>query len=192
MGLGTSIAIILVIILIVFGVIALAFIGMYNGFIAGEQKVDQRWSLVENQYERRADLIPNLVSTVKGVANFEQSTLQAVVEARSAWAKAGTMDEKVEAANTLDSAIARLLVTVEAYPTLTATQAFKDLMVQLEGTENRISFARDEYNTAVQLFNTSIKSFPGNIISNMYGFKEKKLYKSKPGAEETPLVDFNA
>ncbi|MEI7580154.1 MAG: LemA family protein, partial [bacterium] len=137
------------------------------------------------------DLIPNLVSTVKGVANFEQTTLTAVVNARSAWASAGTQEQKVDAANQLDSAISRLLVTVEAYPTLTATQAYKDLMVSLEGTENRISFARGEYNTAVQSYNAAIKTFPGNVMAGMFGFSPKKFYESKPGSEDSPVVDFN-
>jgi len=191
MGAGTTIAIVLVIILVLVGMVALFFMGTYNGFVTKGLEADQKWSLVEAQYQRRADLIPNLVSTVKGVANFEQTTLTAVVNARSAWASAGTQEQKVDAANQLDSAISRLLVTVEAYPTLTATQAYKDLMVSLEGTENRISFARGEYNTAVQSYNAAIKTFPGNVMAGMFGFTPKKFYESKPGSENTPVVDFN-
>ena len=191
MGAGTIIAAVLVVIIVIIAGIGLFFMGSYNGFVTKGLEVDQKWSLVETQYQRRADLIPNLVSTVKGVANFEQSTLTAVVNARSAWANAGTQEQKVEAANQLDSAISRLLVTVEAYPTLTATQAYKDLMVSLEGTENRISFARNEYNSAVQSYNTAIKVFPGNIVAGMFGFTPKTFYQSKPGSEDAPVVDFN-
>lgn len=191
MGAGTTIGIVLVILLVIVGMVALFFMGSYNGFVTKGLEADQKWSLVEAQYQRRADLIPNLVSTVKGVANFEQTTLIAVVNARSAWANAGTQEQKVDAANQLDSAISRLLVTVEAYPTLTATQAYKDLMVSLEGTENRISFARGEYNTAVQSYNAAIKTFPGNVMAGMFGFTPKKFYESKPGSEDSPVVDFN-
>ena len=191
MGAGTTIGIILVAVIVIIAAIALFFMGSYNGFVTKGLEADTKWSLVETQYQRRADLIPNLVSTVKGVANFEQSTLTAVVNARSAWASAGTQEQKVDAANQLDSAISRLLVTVEAYPTLTATQAYKDLMVSLEGTENRISFARNEYNSAVQSYNTAIKVFPGNMIAGMFGFTPKKFYESKPGSEDSPVVDFN-
>ena len=190
MGLGTYLIIGVVFILIILGSIGLSFMGSYNGFVSKGLDVDEKWSAVETQYQRRADLIPNLVSTVKGVANFEQETLTEVIAARSAWASAGTQEQKVDAANQIDSAISRLLVTVEAYPTLTATQAYKDLMVTLEGTENRISFVRVEYNASVKVYNKSIQSFPGNILAGMFGFSVKPFFEAKAGSEDSPVVDF--
>jgi LemA protein len=135
-------------------------------------------------------LIPNLVSTVKGAANFEQETFTAVTAARSQWQSAGTRDDKVTAANSFDSALSRLLVTVEAYPQLKATQAFTDFMTQLEGTENRIAVARRDYNQAVQTYNVRIRRFPSNILAGIFGFDAEKMFEATEGASSAPSVQF--
>jgi LemA protein len=145
---------------------------------------------VETTYQRRVDLIPNLVSTVSGAADFEKSTITQVTEARTQWLSAGSIPDKVAAAQDLESAIARLLVTVEAYPQLQATQAFRDLMVQLEGTENRISEARRDFNDAVRAYNIAVKTFPRNLIAGFFGFSEEKPFEAAPGSEVAPKVDF--
>ncbi len=162
----------------------------YNGLISAKAGVEGAWAQVETQYQRRFDLIPNLVNTVKGAADFEQETFTAVTAARSQWQSAGTRDEKVAAASGFDSALSRLLVTVEGYPQLQATQAFRDFMTQLEGTENRIATARRDYNTAVQSYNVLVLRFPRNILAGMFGFGPEKMFESTPGAENAPAVNF--
>ena len=155
--------------------------------------MDRQWAQVETQYQRRIDLVPNLVSTVKGAANFEQSTFKAVTEARSSWAQAKTIGDRgqeIQAAQTFDSSLSRLLVTVEAYPQLQATQAFRDLMTQLEGTENRISVARKDYNDAVFSYNVGVRSFPGVLSAKIFGFVSEKSFEAAPGADAAPAVDF--
>jgi len=162
----------------------------YNGIITAEQSLNASWAQVETQYQRRVDLIPNLVSTVKGAANFEQETFTGVTEARTKWMNAGSRAESVAAAGEMESALARLLVTVEAYPTLKATQAFTDLMVQLEGTENRISVARRDYNMEVQTFNVLVKRFPMNMLAGFFGFEAAEFFESEDGADVAPDVNF--
>ncbi|HII38485.1 TPA: LemA family protein, partial [Candidatus Micrarchaeota archaeon] len=142
------------------------------------------------QYQRRVDLIPNLVSTVKGVSGFEQETLTKLSELRTQWQTGGGVAAKVNAANEIEATISKLLVVAESYPELTATQAYRDLMVQLEGTENRIAFVRGEYNLAVRDYNTRIKTIPGSFVAGGAGFAEKPFFESKPGAENAPGVDF--
>lgn len=171
----------------------------YNTIVTKEQEVASMWSQVENQYQRRADLVPNLVETVKGAASFEQRTLTAVTDAR---AKATGIQvdassltpESIaayqEAQGELSSALSRLLVVVESYPTLTATENFRDLQAQLEGTENRISVARRDFTLSVQDFNSLIKRFPGNILASFFGFSEKGYFTAEEGAEQAPQVDF--
>ncbi len=136
------------------------------------------------------DLVPNLVSTVKGAADFEQSTFTAVTAARSQWQAAGSREAKIDAAAGFDSALSRLLVTVEAYPQLQATQAFRDLMTQLEGTENRISVARKDFNDAVVSYNVKVRTFPRNLIAGILGFTAEKPFAAQPGADSAPAVDF--
>lgn len=162
----------------------------YNSMIAAKAGVDAAWAQVETQYQRRMDLIPNLVNTVKGAANFEQETFTAVTAARSQWQSAPTRDDKVAAASSFDSALSRLLVTVEAYPQLQATQAFRDFMTQLEGTENRIATERRTYNTTVQSYNVLVTRFPRNMIAGLFGFQPEQLFSSQPGADDAPTVDF--
>ena len=172
----------------------------YNGLVQTDQNVKGKWANVESDYQRRSDLIPNLVNTVKGAADFEKTTLEAVVNAR-AQATQTKIDvtnlspEKVaefqKAQSQLSGAIGRLLVTMEKYPELNATDAFRDLQSQLEGTENRIKVSRNDFNSAVQEYNTSVKKFPMVLFSGMFGFKEKGFFAAEAGAEKAPTVDFN-
>lgn len=176
-------------------------IGKYNTLVEQQQNVNQSWAQVENQYQRRADLIPNLVNTVKGAADFEQQTLTDVIEARS---KASSIQvsaddlnnpQKVQqfqqAQQQLSGALSRLLVTVEKYPELKANQNFRDLQVQLEGTENRIATERQRFNEAVQQYNTTVQRFPTNIFAGLFGFEQKAFFEADEGAEEAPEVNFN-
>jgi len=171
----------------------------YNRMVALDEEVKSAWSQVENAYQRRADLVPNLVATVKGVANFEQETLTKVIEARSK-ATGVTIDPtKItpdaiqkfqEAQNELSGALSRLLVSVEKYPELKANQNFLELQSQLEGTENRISVERKKFNETVQAYNTYVRKFPANIIAGMFGFQQKGYFEADQGAEKAPTVDF--
>lgn len=165
----------------------------YNGLIASKETVNASWAQVETQYQRRFDLIPNLVSTVKGAAAFEQETFTAVTAARSQWQSAGASGDRagqIAAAQGLDGALSRLLVTMEAYPALQATQAFRDLMTQLEGTENRISTARRDFNTEVQSYNVRVKSFPGILLASLFGYGPEEFFQSADAAADAPAVQF--
>lgn len=182
------------IVLVVIVVLVLGWLASsYNGLVTAKAAVENQWAQVETQYERRVALIPNLVSTVKGAANFEQETFRAVTEARSAWAQAKTVGDRaqqVQAAQTFDSALSRLLVTVEAYPQLQATQAFRDLMTQLEGTENRIAVARKDFNDSVMAYNVRVRLFPGAIAASIFGFDAEQPFQASEGSERAPSVDF--
>lgn len=165
----------------------------YNGLVSARAGVRNSWAQVETQYQRRVDLVPNLVSTVKGAANFEQDTFKQVTEARSAWAQAKTVADRgqeIAAANTFDSSLSKLIVTVEAYPQLQATQAFRDLMTQLEGTENRVAVARKDYNDSVASYNVRVLQFPGRIAAALFGFQPEKSFEAAPGSDVAPKVDF--
>lgn len=172
--------------------------GPYNKLVAFEEGADSAWSQVENVYQRRADLIPNLVETVKGAADFEQETLTAVVEARSKVSQiniegapdAQQLQQFQGAQDALSSALSRLLVIVERYPELTATQSFRDLQAQLEGTENRIAVERRRFNEAVQDFNTARRQFPTMLYAKAFDFGEKAYFGATPGADEPPKVEF--
>ena len=188
------------IIIIVVAVIAVIWgISGYNGLVSMDEGVQTKWADVETQYQRRADLIPNLVNTVKGYAAHESETLQAVVEAR---AKATSMNidpsnmsaEQIanfqKAQDGVSSALSRLLVTVEKYPDLKANENFKELQVQLEGTENRISVARRDYNESARKYNTTLRSFLKNILAGMFGFEKKAYFEAQEGSEQAPTVQF--
>ncbi|MBC2701407.1 MAG: LemA family protein [ANME-2 cluster archaeon] len=166
------------------------FLSTYNGFVAAEEGVDASWAQVESQYQRRADLIPNLVSTVKGYAAHEEEVLTEITAARSQWGAAATQQSKMEAAGSMDSAISRLLLVVENYPNLKANENFLALQAQLEGTENRIAVERMRYNEQVRAYNTKIKRMPAGILANMFGFDEKLYFESDEGAENVPEVEF--
>lgn len=179
-------------------VVLLLGVGSYNKLVGLQEGVESAWGQVENVYQRRADLVPNLVATVRGARDFEQETLTRVVEAR---AKVGQVQvggvpdaEQLEsfqsAQGELSSALSRLLVVVERYPELTATQAFRDLQVQLEGTENRIAVERRNFNQAAQAYNTARRRFPAVLVAGMMGFEPRPYFESEPGAEEVPAVEF--
>jgi LemA protein len=173
----------------------------YNSLVDKEETVSNAWSQVESQYQRRADLIPNLVNTVKGAAGFEKSTLEAVVKARADATRPEinlNADELTpeniqrfqQAQDQLSSSLSRLLAVAEAYPTLKATDSFRDLQVQLEGTENRITVARNNFNNSVNAYNVSRRRFPGNIFAGMFGFGQKGYFQSQQGADRAPSVQF--
>ncbi len=173
--------------------------GTYNHMVTEQEKVNKQWSDVENVYQRRADLIPNLVATVKGYATHEKETLEGVINAR-AKATQTTIDagnltaEKMaafqQAQDGLSSALAKLMVVVERYPDLKANQNFLELQAQLEGTENRITVERRKFNEAARMYNTYIKLFPKNILANMFGFDAKPYFEAQAGAETAPKVEF--
>lgn len=193
--------IILGVIIAIVGVFIFSSIGTYNNLVAQEEAVAQVWADVETQYQRRADLIPNLVSTVRGAADFERETLEAVTSARaratsinldaSDLSDPARMQEFMAAQNSLSGALGRLLVVTENYPDLRATESFRDLQAQLEGTENRITVARRDYNNVVRQFNTMVRQFPGSIIAAMTGFDRRTPFEATGGAEKAPEVDFN-
>lgn len=162
----------------------------FNALVVANESVDAAWAQVETQYQRRVDLIPNLVATVRGAADFEQDTFTAVTEARSAWQSAGSQEARIAAANQLEGALARLLVTVEAYPQLQATQAFRDLLTQLEGTENRIGTARRDYNEAVRAYNLRVRRFPGLLLARLFGYGPRTFFEAAEGSETAPSVTF--
>ena len=175
-------------------------ISSQRSFVEQQERVDEAWGFVQSQYERRADLIPNLVATVRGAADFESETLEAVVNARSqatsiqltadALNDPNAFQRFQEAQNQLTGALSRLLVTVERYPELQANQNFRDLQVQLEGTENRISTERNRFNTAVREYNTVIRKFPSNVMAGLLGFETYSYFEASAGSENAPTVEF--
>ncbi len=171
----------------------------YNTMVSQDENVKGKWAQVENAYQRRADLVPNLVNTVKGAAKHEESTLTAVVEARakatSVTINADDLSEENVAKfqkvqDEFSGSLSRLLASVEAYPDLKANQNFLELQAQLEGTENRISTERRSYNEAVQQYNTTVRSFPNNLMAGMFGFKAKGTFTAAPGSDKAPTVSF--
>ena len=187
------------VIVILVAIVLLTLPGIYNGLVRSEENVNKKWADVQGAYQRRADLIPNLVNTVKGYANHEQQTLIGVIEAR-AKATQVTIDPTNLDENTLaqyqktqdeiGSTLSRLLVSVEQYPDLKANQNFLELQTQLEGTENRINVERRNFNESVQEFNTKLRKFPTNMLAGLFGFKAKPYFQSQPGAENAPKVEF--
>ncbi|MEI6576190.1 MAG: LemA family protein [Bacteroidota bacterium] len=192
--------------LIVIGVIVLILlftvvpaISSYNGMVSRQEGVNTAWAQVQNVYQRRADLIPNLVETVKGYATFEKSTLEAVIQARANATKINVSPEKLDAAslqqfqsaqNNVGAALGRLMVVVEKYPELKANQNFLELQAQLEGTENRITVERQKFNEVAMSYNTYIRSFPKNIFAGMFGFEKKAYFEAAAGSEKAPQVKF--
>lgn len=180
--------------LIFLGILAVLFIvlaSLYNGIVSRHETITAKWAQVENQLQRRNDLIPNLVNSVKGYAAHEKSVFENVTNARSQWAKANTLEDKVEAAGKMDAALARLLLVVENYPNLKADQAFLKLMDELSGTENRIAVERMRFNEAVRDYNVTVRMFPGNVIAGMSGYKPATEYfKSEEKAKAVPEVKF--
>jgi len=177
--------------------------GSYNRLITLDQNVNKKWADVQSVYQRRADLIPNLVNTVQGAANFEKSTLTEVVNARASVGQvkldpskaptdAAQLQQFQEAQGQLSTALSRLLVVSENYPQLRATEAFQNLQAQLEGTENRISVERNNFNGAVQEYNTAMQRFPTNMLNKLFGFKERPFFAAQAGSETAPKVNFGS
>src|SRR5947208_11527573 len=198
MGCGVVLAVLLFIAVIA----ALALGGSYNRLVTLDQEVNKRWGDVQTVYQRRADLIPNLVNTVAGAANFEKSTLTEVTNARASVGRvqldpskaptdAAQLQQFQAAQGQLSNALSRLLVVAENYPQLTATENFRGLQAQLEGTENRISVERNKFNTTVQVYNIAVRRFPTNLIAGMFGFTPRPFFEAQQGAEKAPTVNFN-
>ena len=199
----------LIIVLSILGAIVLGLIvigisvaGIYNGLVGGSQAVDASWAQVQNVYQRRADLIPNLVQTVQGAANFEKSTIVQVTEARASVGRvninqnqaptdAAQLEQFQKAQGQLSNALSRLLMVSENYPDLKASANFRDLQAQLEGTENRITVERGRFNEVVQAYNTQVKTFPAVFFAAMFGFQQKPYFQSVAGAETAPAVKFD-
>jgi len=188
-------------VLAVLAVVAVMYVfGVRNTLVDLEEAVSAQWGQVENVYQRRADLVPNLVATVRGAADFEKSTLESVVQARASVGQVsmGNLPDDPaafarfqQAQDSLSSALSRLLVVVERYPELKANQNFRDLQVQLEGTENRISVERMRYNERAQAYNAARRRFPGFLVARLFDFGEKAYFEAAPGADQAPTVDFD-
>ncbi len=188
-----------IIIIAVLALLAIWAVTGYNGLVAMEENVNGQWSNVETQYQRRADLIPNLVNTVKGYASHERETLEGVIEARSKATRITVNAEDLtpeklaeyqKAQGAVTSALGKLLAITENYPELKANQNFLELQVQLEGTENRINVARTNFNNTTKEFNTSIRRFPKNILAGLFGFEKRAYFEAAEGAEQAPKVEF--
>lgn len=186
---------------VILGIVALLFFwgcGAYNGLIGVDQEVKTKWSSVETNYQRRTDLYSSVIKTIEGSANFEKSTLTEVIAAR---AKATSINVNLndstslrqyqQAQAGLQSSFSKLMAVAEGYPDIKTTAAFRDFQTQIEGTENRINVARQDYNAAVQTYNLKVKTFPNNLFAGMFGYHEKAYYKSDPGSEKVPDVKFD-
>jgi len=180
-----------VVVLVVLALIVFWGVGKYNSFVTMNEGITSQWSQVENQYQRRFDLIPNIVATVKGVASQEQKVFGDIAEARTRYSGATTANEKASAATQVESALGRLLVIAENYPVLQSSQAYRDLIVSLEGTENRISVERMKYNDLVRGLNTSVKRFPTSILASLFGVEERAYFEVSDEAQVNPTVDFS-
>ena len=185
-GCFLAIGLIIIVILIIGGV----FWGTYNSLVTRSQSIDAQWAQVETQYQRRFDLIPNLVSSVKGIMSQEQEIFETIAEARTRYGNAQTTDEKAVAGGELEVALGRLLVVMENYPELRSAEAVTQLMDELAGTENRISVERKRYNELVRDYNTAIKKFPTSFIASMFGFDSRDYFQSVSGADQAPVVEF--
>ena len=193
-------AIVLIVILLILGLGGCAGVSTYNSLVGLDENVERYWGDVQTQYQRRADLIPNLVNTVKGAANFEQETLESVTNARARATSINIdaddlndpakLQQFQEAQSELGRSLGRLLVVAENYPQLQATQAFRDLQAQLEGTENRITVARRDFNGSVQRYNTAVRSFPASMLAGVFGFDRRAAFEADPGSESAPTVSF--
>jgi LemA protein len=181
----------LIVILVIIAAIVIGVFSSYNGLVSMDENVNSMWSQIDNQLQRRADLIPNLVETVKGYASHEEKIFTEVTRAREKLVGAQGVEDKAQADAELSGALSRLLAIVENYPTLKADANFMQLADELAGTENRISVARMDYNNAVQLYNSKIRRFPTVVIAGMLGFEKKEYFKAEEGAKQVPNVDFS-
>ena len=186
-------ALVILIPLVIIGVLVIGGFGIYNGLVSAQEEAKTAWAQVENQYQRRADLIPNLVETVKGYAKQEKSILEEVTRLRSQWGEArqsGNINKSLQAAQGLENALSRLMVVVERYPELKSNQNFMKLQDQLEGTENRISVERRRYNQSVMNYNKKIRTFPGAFFAAPFGFERMSLFEAEAPAKKAPSVKF--
>lgn len=174
-----------IVVLVVFWIVS-----SYNSFVTQNEQITAQWSQVENQYQRRFDLIPNIVNTVKGVAQQEQTVFNAIAEARTRYSGATTANEKAQAASQLETGLGRLLVIAEQYPVLQSSGAYRDLIVSLEGTENRLAVERMKYNDLVRIFDTDIKRFPTSLVAKIFGLEERAYFEVSDEAKINPKVDF--
>lgn len=180
-------SIIITLVLVLVGI--WSFVG-FNNLVTLNENADAQWAKVETQYQRRLDLIPNLVNSVKGLMNQEKEVFLGIAEARTRYSSAVTPDQKAAAATQVESSLGRLLVILENYPDLKSSGAVRDLMAQLEGTENRVSVERTRFNDTVLAYNTSIKKFPRNLVAGLFGFHVRNYFKAATGAETAPTVNF--
>ena len=179
-----------IIVLAVVALLAMWGVSKYNGFAKTGEAITAQWAQVENQYQRRFDLIPNIVNTVKGVAKQETAVFTAIADARTKYSGATTPDQKAQAASQVEGALGRLLVIAEAYPVLQSSQAYRDLIVSLEGTENRISVERMKYNDLVKAFDTNVKTFPTSIVAKLFGVAERAYFEVPKENQVNPSVQF--
>ena len=184
----STIAIIVVIVILI--AIIAGLVSSYNGVVSLSEEVDNKFATIDTMLQRRADLIPNLVNTVKGYTNQEQAVIDSVTDARAKLAGANSVEEKANADQELNTALSNLLVVVENYPDLKSSQNFIQLSDELSGTENRIATARRDYNEAVKSYNLKIKRFPSNIMANMFGFSAKDYFEASEGSKDVPKVEF--
>lgn len=191
--------IVIIAIVVVVAIAAIDCIGKYNGMVSSEQKIESAWAGVQTQYQRRSDLIPNLVNTVKGYAGHESETLENVTKARAeatsinvdaSQLDAGKFEQFVAAQSKVTSSLGKLIAVAESYPDLKANENFKELQAQLEGTENRIAVSRNEFNEAVKEYNVMIVRFPANIVASVFGFEKKAYFEAAAEASEAPTVEF--
>lgn len=190
MKMGKGVLGVIIGIVVVIGICLLLIVPKYNSLVNGEEAIDSKWAQVENQLQRRFDLIPNLVETVKGFASQEKEILTEIANARTKYGSASSVEESAEAEAELSGALSRLLVVVENYPDLKSDANFRQLMDELAGTENRLAVAREDYNNQVQSFNSNVRKFPGNIIASIFGFEKRDYFEANDGASEVPNVDF--
>ncbi len=179
-----------IIVLVVIALLAMWGVSKYNGFVKTGEAITAQWAQVENQYQRRFDLIPNIVNTVKGVAKQETAVFTAIADARTKYSGATTPDQKAQAATQVEGALGRLLVIAEAYPVLQSSQAYRDLIISLEGTENRISVERMKYNDLVRSLNTGVKTFPTSIVAKLFGVDERAYFEVPKENQVAPTVEF--
>jgi LemA protein len=172
-------------------VLAISLIGFYNNLVARVQAIENQWAQVETQYQRRFDLIPNLVKSVEGIMAQEQEVFSQIAEARTRYSGAATVEEKVNAAAQVESALGRLLVVMENYPELRSAENVTQLMDELAGTENRVAVERRRFNDLVRDYNTAIKKFPANLVASIFGFNERGYFEAVEGAEQAPEVKIN-
>lgn len=180
----------LLIVVAVVLLVVIYFFGTYNSFVNGREAINGQWAQVEAQYQRRLDLVPNLVNSVKGAMKQEQAVFDAIAEARTKYGSATTIDDKAAAATQVESALGRLLVVMENYPQLKSIDTVQTLMAQLEGTENRVSVERQRFNGFVQSFNMMVQRFPSSVVASIFGFTTHTYFEAQAGAENAPSVNF--